>query len=202
MIPWPSISPRRLVLFLRLTKLSISGQVGAVWLAFAVSPSQQCAWSLRRLLGSGCRVFLNSLLGLVPGGHLGATLRSRATSGRTIIHPLGNWGYDFVARGNLLLARVMVILLICSYKQVRFLLEQPAGSCLALHPRWEWFCEHVSVLWQAFQCVDVTYHSMRELLVSQLFGNMCLGLCSSGISWLLVDGQIWRTIPKTAFGME
>ena len=61
-------------------------------------------------------------------GFAGLCLRSRATSGRSIVFPLGHKAYAFVQRGNLLLCRVVLLLMLCSYKKARFLLEQPAGS--------------------------------------------------------------------------
>ena len=72
-------------------------------------------------------------------------LRSRAVSGRTVIHPHGNVGYPFVAKGNLLLCRSIMLLLVAASRGCRFLLEQPGQSCLSLHPRWQWFVDRVSV---------------------------------------------------------
>ena len=70
-------------------------------------------------------------------------LRSRYTSGRTPINPLGNVGYHYVMQGNVLLSRVIIIILICSAKKVRWLLEQPSGSCVSDHPRWQWLLQRV-----------------------------------------------------------
>ena len=73
------------------------------------------------------------------------TPRSRAVSGRSVIFPLGNKSYSFVDRGNLLLCRSMLLLMVCCAKGARFLLEQPGNSS---HPRWDWFAERVYAAWQ------------------------------------------------------
>ena len=62
-----------------------------------------------------------------------------------MFRPEGNKGYEFVAAGNLLLIRRMMLLLVASSRGCRFLLEQPAQSCLSLHPRWDWFVDRVCV---------------------------------------------------------
>ena len=61
-----------------------------------------------------------------------------------MIHPLGNKGYDFVKKGNLLLCRVALLILVASYRGARWLLEQPHGSCLSDHPRWDWLMTRIS----------------------------------------------------------
>ena len=83
-------------------------------------------------------------LGLEFGSHL----RSRATSGRSAITPLGHCGFSFVSKGNLLLARVVLLLMVASFKKARWLLEQPQGSTMPEHPRWSWFVDRVPVSWK------------------------------------------------------
>lgn len=101
----------------------------------------------------GFALALNSILRLRAGGVLvlaicceSFSVMSRSTSGRTVIHPLGNRGLDFVSRGNLLLSRSVMLLLVATCKGCRFLLEQPAQSCLADLPRWSWFVDRVHVM--------------------------------------------------------
>ena len=72
-----------------------------------------------------------------------ALSRSRATSGRSASCPRGNVGFEFVAAGNKLAARVCILLLLMSYKQTRWLLEQPAQSCLGTMPCFEWLSARV-----------------------------------------------------------
>ena len=71
-------------------------------------------------------------------------IRSRATSGRCPIHPDGNRNYNFVATGNLLGARVIVLLLLMSAKSCRWLLEQPANSVFDELPLWRWLLARVT----------------------------------------------------------
>ena len=93
-----------------------------------------------------CRVFVKVLLQQdTREGCSGAELRCRATSGRTIFHPLGHVGYGFVRTGNVLAHRTILLLLLLSAKKVRWLLEQPSNSCFADLPRWRWFLSLVTV---------------------------------------------------------
>ena len=83
---------------------------------------------------------------------MGFPSRCRATSGRTVITPLGHCGYPFVATGNLLAHRAILILLLLSAKHVRWLLEQPANSAFPDLPRWAWFLKRVTVTDQQEAC--------------------------------------------------
>ena len=71
--------------------------------------------------------------------------RSRSTSGRTVIHPEGNTGYGFVNSGNIFASRVCLLLFIFYWRNVRFLLEQPAQSCLLDNPAFEYLCQRCPV---------------------------------------------------------
>ena len=62
-------------------------------------------------------------------------LRSSGTHQRSILWPLGNQVYGFVANGNVMASRVA---LFCYYSVAQgcsFVIEQPAGSVASLHPR-------------------------------------------------------------------
>jgi len=52
---------------------------------------------------------------------------------------LGNVGYHFVRKGNVLLARVILLLLVASVKGCLWLLGQPDGTCAADQDRFTWF---------------------------------------------------------------
>ena len=50
--------------------------------------------------------------------------------------------------GNCLAARTAVLLLLISYRQARWLLEQPAQSFFSQLPCWErWLCSRVNASW-------------------------------------------------------
>ncbi|CAE7685791.1 unnamed protein product [Symbiodinium sp. CCMP2456] len=73
---------------------------------------------------------------------------SRWSSGRSLIKL---WGYkdrEFVASGNKLSSRVALLIYLCQWRSLRWLLEQPDGSMLPHLPRFQ-------KLWKQF---DV-YHS-------------------------------------------
>lgn len=64
--------------------------------------------------------------------------RSSYTAGRDVFNGyLGNAGYTFVATGNLLCSRLALALLLCWAKGIRFLVEQPEGSSMPHHPRFQ-----------------------------------------------------------------
>lgn len=71
-------------------------------------------------------------------------LRSRHTSGRTFLTPQGNERHDFVRDGNLLSARVAILLMVCAARNLRWVLEQPSASIL---PDMPWFQK----LWDQIQ---------------------------------------------------
>ena len=74
--------------------------------------------------------------------------RSRATSCRSLLFPLGCERFDFVRDGNLLCARSVLLLWLGSVMNLRWGLEQPHGSIAECMPR----------LQQFFGVTDVTCH--------------------------------------------
>ena len=63
-------------------------------------------------------------------------MRSRRTSGRTPFNPMGNSHFGFVASGNLLCSRVLLICT-CELLGLRYLVEQPGSSFLGNMPSWQ-----------------------------------------------------------------
>ena len=60
--------------------------------------------------------------------------RSRHTSGRSFLTPTGDPNRGFVREGNLLSARVAILIHVCAARGLRWLLEQPSGTILAHMP--------------------------------------------------------------------
>ena len=74
--------------------------------------------------------------------------RSYHTAGRDAWNDYrGNEGYTFVQIGNMLCARVVLLMLLCVCRGCRFLVEQPEGSTLADTPRFQWFLSVAKVAW-------------------------------------------------------
>ena len=65
--------------------------------------------------------------------------RSRGSTGRSASNPRGWEHYDSVAQQNVLVARTIIILLICQAKRVWWVLEQPVGSLMQHHPTFQAF---------------------------------------------------------------
>ena len=73
-------------------------------------------------------------------------LRSCHTAGRDCFNDfLGNTGFRLVEVGNLLCSRVVLLLLLCSAKGCRWIVEQPEGSSLSNHPRFQELLGYVRV---------------------------------------------------------
>ena len=73
-------------------------------------------------------------------------LRSRHTAGRDPFNEyLGNTCYDFVQIGNVLASRLILMLMVISAKGARYIVEQPSGSCLKHHPRFQQFLKIAKV---------------------------------------------------------
>ena len=65
-------------------------------------------------------------------------LRCRFTSGRTYLTPWGNTGYTFVRVGNMLSSRSVLLILLASICNLKWVLEQPRNSFLEDLPRFQW----------------------------------------------------------------
>ncbi len=72
-------------------------------------------------------------------------VRCRYTSGRTYFTPLGNTGYQFVSDGTILSSRCALLILVCCWRNLRWLLEQPDGSFLPEMPRFQWLWSVIEV---------------------------------------------------------
>ena len=77
--------------------------------------------------------------------------RAAGTHQRSWLFPLGNQGYGGIDKGNKLASRVFLIIVLILSKGGRFLMEQPANSYLAVHPRmqqlFEWFDVYFCQIW-------------------------------------------------------
>eukprot|EP00969_Alexandrium_andersonii_P025110 1097310-Alexandrium_andersonii.AAC.1 len=60
------------------------------------------------------------------------------TSGRSDALPLGRIYHKSVAAANMMVSRIVLLLVILTAKDVWWITEQPRGSRLEKHPRWQW----------------------------------------------------------------
>ena len=94
-----------------------------------------------------CWVFVNSWLMTTESCQM-HPLRSSHTAGRDCFNNfLGNQGFTFVQMGNILCSRVVLMLFLCSCKGCRWVVEQPEGSSLSSHPRFQELLAYVRVPW-------------------------------------------------------
>jgi hypothetical protein len=64
---------------------------------------------------------------------------NRYTSKRSLLNPLGDQRKLYVAQANCMASRVVLMALIALAKGVLLFIEQPRGSLLEAHPRFQWF---------------------------------------------------------------
>jgi hypothetical protein len=66
---------------------------------------------------------------------------NRSTSKRSLLNPLGDQKKLYVAQANCMASRVVLMALIALAKGVLLFIEQPRGSLLEAHPRFQWFVQ-------------------------------------------------------------
>ncbi|CAK9095839.1 unnamed protein product [Durusdinium trenchii] len=70
---------------------------------------------------------------------------SRGSTGRSSQRPLGKQEYKSVQDANIMVARVVILLLLCEARKIWWMLEQPVNSLLERHPLFEAFLRLPSV---------------------------------------------------------
>ena len=106
-------------------------------------------------------------------------VRSRGSTGRTASNPLGWQHYESVAAQNVLVARTLLILLVCQSKRIWWVLEQPVGSLMERHPAFQRFLKlpgikvhrmTTSMLWFGAETKKPTwlYSSVSEFEVGRV----------------------------------
>ena len=63
--------------------------------------------------------------------------RCHHTSGRNTFRPYGNEDFTFVKTGNTLACRVVLMIILCCFMNLRWVLEHPSGSFMELLPRYQ-----------------------------------------------------------------
>lgn len=155
------------------------------------SDSSVQTWGLRSLstcvpfilcdvLGLVCSVLLNTCYCALSQDvvHRSVHIRSRYTSGRTYLTPHGS-GRPFVVEGNLLSARVALLIHLCTARGLRWLLEQPLGTIVNAMP---W----VQRLWEYVQAWMWIFWPDSTSLLSRVF------FCpwAPGLQNYFLDGQL------------
>jgi hypothetical protein len=80
--------------------------------------------------------------GIVCSSWVGLNL---GTSGRKLWRPLGNQHFPSVHAGNVMAARLAMLLILCEALGVWWTVEQPCGSMLFLHPRLQYVLRRTRV---------------------------------------------------------
>ena len=111
-----------------------------------------CFWDMLQQLHKNvaCIQFCTVELRLISALFLVSSfqLRSYHTHGRNIFNGyMGNEGYTFVKLGNLFCSRLALLIILCFAKGIRWIVEQPEGSALPHHPRFQEILKIGKVLW-------------------------------------------------------
>lgn len=125
-----------------------------------------------------------------PGNHIwtsGFWPRSRHTSGRSYLTPHGNTGYLFVRIGNVLCARTVLVVLLATYCNLRWVIEQPDGSFLQELPRFQW-------LWGVLKAGSTHVEKNMNINCSPAFTGIC------GVLWYLRSHFLNQSINHAQFG--
>lgn len=72
---------------------------------------------------------------------------SRFSTQRSIIEPLGNDTSESVAAGNLMVSRMVLLMSLIVARGSIFIIEQPQGSIMLQHPRFQHFIKH-NIVWK------------------------------------------------------
>jgi hypothetical protein len=97
----------------------------------------------------------------------------QGTAGRTKVFPLGNEKHACVREANIMVSRTVLLLLVLAARGTFWVLEQPKGSLMEYHPRFQWllrtlelFKKHITMkdfgkssekgtwLWTQHECIN------------------------------------------------
>ena len=110
-------------------------------------------------------------------------MRSSYTSGRDILNDYaGNIGYDFVRIGNLLASRLVLLLILCSCRGCRWLVEQPEGSTLPHTKRFQEFLGMTKVSWIYVFVAAICVHGCT------LYMHIPFSISILGLYHIVLDG--------------
>lgn len=112
-----------------------------------------CAIDLEMGAASLCGIVCSSF-GFVNSG----------TAARCAFLPLGDISCAHVRSANKMVARMVIIIVLLTAKGVFWVVEQPCGSRLELHPAWQWLCS-----WTRVFRVTVSAGNLGALSVKRLW---------------------------------
>ena len=180
----------------------------SVFLAFAAIPSAKCGLEFYHVLSFMLKFHM--LISLLITDHPSKKMqffkymRSMHTAGRDVFNSfLGNRGFSFVQIGNILCSRLVLMLLICSARGCRWLVEQPEGSSLPNHPRFQELLEIVRVPWHlqnldwcilhhiGFSCLSIADCPFRFAPVVTTVESICFDQSLTSLLAKVYTGSFW-----------
>jgi hypothetical protein len=140
-----------------------------------------------RLTSEVCRVRSTGIVILAPVCASWSWM-SRSSTGRSLIEPLGSDTSPSAIEGNEMVSRVIMVLKLIIARGCIFVLEQPSGSLMSQHPRFQTFLGDHSI-WKV---------SVRAWNVD-VAKSLCLVRCSNCIdssAGLMCDRFCFRQLAR------
>ena len=109
--------------------------------------------------------------------------RCRFTAGRCCFIPYGHEGLDFVARGNVLATRTILMCIVASFMELNWILEQPSESNMEELPEFQFLLSIISAT--PLHC------SIFSLVICPQMKSQY-----TKINWSKVHKHIWTIVPK------
>jgi hypothetical protein len=97
---------------------------------------------------------------------------NRFTSGRSAADPLGHWYRPYVREANTQVVRVVILCLIAAALGLSFIVEQPEGSLLEQHPRWQHLCRMTQVFRHTIRMWDYGAQSEKPTWIYSNFAEV------------------------------
>lgn len=110
-----------------------------------------------------------------------AHVRSRGTTKRSATRPLGEESYESVRVGNILTARTLVILMVAQALRCFWVLEQPKGSVMELHPCFQEVLGRMTV-WK--HCLQMQQFGAPTAKPTWLYASPLAAVGLSGAMWV------------------
>ncbi|CAK9070458.1 unnamed protein product [Durusdinium trenchii] len=97
-------------------------------------------------------------------------LPARSTSQRSYVNPMGCESYGFVDRGNIMVSRLVLCILLILSRNAFYLVEQPRQTLLDRHQRWQWFANRVSWVFEISFWMQL--HGSGSPKPTKMMGNL------------------------------
>lgn len=114
--------------------------------------------------------------------------RNAGTARRSVSRPLGEEAHPSVRTGNVLCARTLIVLLVAATLGCWWVLEQPRGSTMELHPCFQAVMKMLNC-WRSYHTME-SYGAMSKK-PTWLYSSHCASMWSKFVALLCFVGLKW-----------